>query len=74
MHRNGIILVWPSNWEEMNMSQEEEVDSPNGDKRGDKKGKELEEKMESLIWQMNMFIACVVCFVVGCVLMYVVRK
>jgi len=54
----------------MNMSQEEEVDSPNGDK----KGKELEEKMESLIWQMNMFIACVVCFVVGCVLMYVVRK
>jgi len=57
----------------MNMSKEEEVDSPNGDKRGDKKGKELE-KMESLIWQMNMFIACVVCLVVGCVLMYVVRK
>jgi len=57
----------------MNMSKEEEVDSPNGDKRGDKKGKELE-KMESLIWQMNMFIACVVCFVVGCVLMYVDRK
>ncbi|CAD6235372.1 unnamed protein product [Miscanthus lutarioriparius] len=57
--RNGIILVRPSNWEEVNMSQEEEVDSPNGDKRGDKKGTELEEKMESLIWQMNMFIAYV---------------
>jgi len=43
-------------------------------RRGDKKGKELEEKMESLIWQMNMFIASGICFVVGCVLMYVVRK
>ena len=59
MKDTGIILVRPSNWVELMMEQEEaSVDSPNGDK----KGKELEQKMELLIRRMNMLIACVVCF------------
>ena len=59
MKDTGIILVRPSNWVELMMEQEEaSVDSPNGDK----KGKELEQKMELLIRRMNMLIAYVVCF------------
>ena len=40
----------------------------------EKKRDELEQKMESLIWKMNMFFVCVVCVVVGCVFMYAVMK
>jgi hypothetical protein len=39
-----------------------------------KKGKDLEQKMESLIFKMNMFIVVVVSVVVGAVLMYVLMK
>ena len=40
----------------------------------EKKRDELEQKIESLIWKMNMFFVCVVCVVVGCVFMYAVMK
>ena len=46
------------------------MDSPNGDT----KKKNLEQKLENLKWKMNMFIVCVVYVVLGCVLMYVVKK
>ena len=41
---------------------------------GEKNRNELEQKMEALIWKMNMFFVCVVCVVVGCVFMYAVMK
>ena len=41
---------------------------------GDTKKKNLEQKLENLKWKMNMFIVCVVCVVLGCVLMYAVMK
>ena len=46
------------------------VDSPNGDNNR----KDLEQKMETLIWKMNMFIVCVVSVVFGAILMYVAMK
>ena len=52
------------------MEQEERsVHSPNGDRI-----KNELEKMESLIWKMNMLFVCVVCVLVGCVIMYAVMK
>jgi hypothetical protein len=65
----GIIIVWPSNWAEL-LDEEDSVDSPNGDT----KKKKLEQKLENLKWKMNMLIVCVVCVVLGCVLMYAVMK
>ena len=68
MKVRGIIIVRPSNWAELLDEEEGSVDSPNG---GTKK-KNLEQKLENLKWKMNMFIVCVVCVVLGCVLMYAV--
>jgi hypothetical protein len=65
----GIIIVCPSNWAEL-LDEEDSVDSPNGDT----KKKKLEQKLENLKWKMNMLIVCVVCVVLGCVLMYAVMK
>ena len=70
---DGIIMVWPAtpNWEDDNMEEEESsVHCPNGEKNRT----ELEQKMESLMWKMNMFFVCVVYVLVGCVFMYVVMK
>ena len=47
------------------------VDSPNGP---DNNRKDLEHKMETLIWKMNMFIVCVISVVFGSVVMYVAMK
>ena len=69
MKDHGIIIVRPSNWIEL-LDEEGSVDSPNGDT----KKKNLEQKLENLKWKMNMFIVCVVCVVLGCVLMYAVMK
>ena len=68
----GIIVVRPANWEDDVHADEEEssVPIPTVEKKRD----ELEQKMESLIWKMNMFFVCVVCVVVGCVFMYAVMK
>ena len=70
MKDSGIIIVRPSNWAELLDEEEGSVDSPNGNT----KKKNLEQKLENLKWKMNMFIMCVVCVVLGCVLMYVVMK
>ena len=70
---DGIIMVRPAtpNWEDDNMEEEESsVHCPNGEKNRI----ELEQKMESLMWKMNMFFVCVVYVLVGCVFMYVVMK
>lgn len=68
----GIIIVCLSNWVELVEEEEEEgsVDSPEDDKQR-KKGV-LEHKLDNLMWKMNM--VHVACFVIGCVLMYVVMK
>jgi len=66
----GIIIVRPSNWAEV-VEEEASVESPDGDKQ---QRKELELKLEKLMLKMNMFIACVVCVVFGCVVMYAVMK
>ena len=47
------------------------VDSPNGP---DNNMKDLEHKMKTLIWKMNMFIVCVISVVFGSVVMYVAMK
>ena len=65
----GIVIVRPSNWAEV-VEEEASVGSPDGDKQR----KELELKLEKLMLKMNMFIACVVCVVFGCVVMYAVMK
>lgn len=38
------------------------------------KRKALEQKMDNVIWKMNLFIACVVCMFFGGVLMYAAMK
>jgi hypothetical protein len=53
---------------------DDENGSINSPDRPVKKGKDLERKMESLIFKMNMFIIVVVSVVVGVVLMYVLMK
>ena len=70
MKDRGIIIVHPSNWAELLDEEEGSMDSPNGDT----KKKNLEQKLENLKWKMNMFIVCIVCVVLGCVLMYDVIK
>lgn len=68
---NGVIVVHPSNWAELVHEEEDDlVDSPNGDKQK----KALEQKMDNVIWKMNLFIACVVCMFFGGVLMYAAMK
>ena len=66
----SIVIVRPSNWAEV-VEEEASVGSPDGEKQ---QRKELELKLEKLMLKMNMFIACVVCVVFGCVVMYVVMK
>ena len=56
MKDHGIIIVHPLNWAEL-LDEEGSVDSPNGDT----KKKNLEQKLENLKWNMNMFIVCYQC-------------
>ena len=65
----GIVIVRPSNWAGL-VEEEASMGSPDGDKQR----KELEHKLEKLMLKMNMFIACVVCVVFGCAVMYAVMK
>ena len=65
----GIVIVRQSNWAEV-VEEEASVGSLDGDKQR----KELEHKLEKLMLKMNMFIACVVCVVFGCIVMYAVMK
>ena len=50
--------------------EESSVHCPNSEKNRI----ELEQKMESMMWKMNMFFVCVVCVLVGSVFMYAVMK
>ena len=60
-----------SNWEDENVEEEESsVHCPNSEKNRI----ELEQKMESMMWKMNMFFVSVVCVLVGSLFMYVVMK
>ena len=52
---DGIIIVGSSNQEQAVEQEERSVHSPNGDRIKN----ELEKKMESLIWKMNMLFVCV---------------
>jgi len=71
LKEKGIIQVRPSNWAELVDHEDVLVDSPNGP---DNNRKDLEHKMETLIWKMNMFIVCVISVVFGSVVMYVAMK
>ncbi|CAO2047580.1 unnamed protein product [Urochloa humidicola] len=68
----GVVVIRPSQWGELvNQEEEEEsVDSPNDDKQK----KALEQKMDNVIWKMNVFFECVVFMFVGGVLMYCAMK
>ncbi|CAN6230877.1 unnamed protein product [Urochloa humidicola] len=62
----GVVVIRPSQWGELVNEEEESVESPNDDKQK----KALEQKMDNVIWKMNVLFTCVVfMFVVG-VLMY----
>jgi hypothetical protein len=77
----GVIVFRPSNWAN---AVDEVVDSVecqigSGEQRQaveDKKMKKgLEEKMDNVIWKMNLIIMAVVCVVFGCLLgMYDAKK
>jgi hypothetical protein len=77
----GIIVFQPSNWAD---TVDEVVDSVecqigSGEQRQaleDKHWKKaLEEKMDNVIWKMNLIIVAVVCVVFGCLLgMYAAKK
>ncbi|CAN6246409.1 unnamed protein product [Urochloa humidicola] len=68
----GIIVVHQTNEAQFvdEEEQEDSVDSPNVDINKNN----LEQKLENLIWKMNMFIVCFACVALGCVVMYAVMK
>ena len=76
-----VIVFRPSNWAD---TVDEVVDSVecqigSGEQRQaleDKQRKKaLEEKMDNVIWKMNLIIVAVVCVVFGCLLgMYAAKK
>jgi hypothetical protein len=77
----GIIVFRLSNWAD---AVDEVVDSVecqigSGEQRqaleNKQRKKALEEKMDYVIWKMNLIIVAVVCVVFGCLLgMYAVKK
>jgi hypothetical protein len=78
---DGVIVFRPSNWAD---AVDEAVDSVecqigSGEERQaleDKQRKKvLEEKMDNVIWKMNLIIVVVVCVVFGCLLgIYAAKK
>ncbi|CAL4970110.1 unnamed protein product [Urochloa decumbens] len=66
----GVIVVRPSQWAEMVNEEVDSVQSPNDDKLK----KSLEQKMDNVMWRMNLFLACVVFMLFGSVLMYYAMK
>jgi hypothetical protein len=82
LKNTGVIVVRPSNtnWGDEGVQVDEafpvdeEVDSIDTHVRSDKQRKP-EEKMDIVLWKMNMMIVCVVCGVFGFVVgMYFARK
>jgi hypothetical protein len=77
----GVIVFRPSNWadtfDEVVDSMERQIGS--GEQRQaleyKQRKKALEEKMDNVIWKMNLIIVVVLCVVFGCLLgMYAVKK
>jgi hypothetical protein len=75
----GVLVFRPSNWADTvdKVVDLEEYQIGSGEQRQaleDKQRKKvLEEKMENVIWKMNLIIVVVVCVVFGCLLgMYIV--
>ena len=81
LKETGIIVFRPSNWAD---AVDEVVDSVecqigSGEQRQaleDKQRKKaLEEKMDNVIWKMNLINVTIVCVVFGCLLgMYAAKK
>jgi hypothetical protein len=77
----SIIVFRPSNWAD---AVDKVVDSVecqigSGEQRqaleDKKRNKALEEKMDNVIWKMNLIIVAVVCVIFGCLLgMYAAKK
>jgi heme/copper-type cytochrome/quinol oxidase subunit 2 len=76
----SVIVFRPSNWAD---AVDEVVDSVecqigSGEERQaleDKQRKKAQEKMDNVIWKMNLIIVAVVCVVFGCLLgMYAAKK
>ena len=77
----GVISFRPSNWADVIDEVVDSVDcqlgSDNQRKAPDDKQrkKALEEKMDNVIWKMNLIIVGAVCVVFGCLLgMYAAKK
>jgi hypothetical protein len=77
----GVIGFQPSNWadavDEVVDSVECEIGSSEQRQALEDKQrkKALEEKMDNVIWKMNLIIAAIVCVVFGCLLgMYAANK
>jgi hypothetical protein len=68
----GVFVFRPSNWEDM---VDEVVDSVECQIGIGEQRQALEEKMDNVIWKMNLIIVAVVCVVFGCFLgMYAAKK
>lgn len=82
LQSTDIVVVRPSNWAVGGFTGGEafpvndEVDSKNTQIWTKKeKQRKLEDKVENVLCKINMMIVCVVCIVLGCVvLMYCARK
>jgi hypothetical protein len=77
----GVIIFQPSNWADVvdKVVASVECQIGSGEQRQaleDKQRKKaLEEKMDNVIWKMNLIIADIVCVVFGCLLgMYATKK
>jgi hypothetical protein len=77
----GIIIFRPSNWADIvdEVVDLVECQIGSGEQRKALKDKQRkkapEEKMDNVIWKMNLIIVAVVCVVFGCLLgMYAAKK
>jgi hypothetical protein len=76
----GVIVFRPSNWADtINVVDSVECQIGSGEQRqalDDKQRKKaVEEKMDNVIWKMNLIIVVVVCVVFGCLPgMYAAKK
>jgi hypothetical protein len=67
-----VIVFQPSNWAD---AVDEVVDSVECQIGSGEQSQALEEKMDNVIWKMNLIIVAVVCVVFGCLLgMYAAKK
>jgi heme/copper-type cytochrome/quinol oxidase subunit 2 len=76
----GVIVFRPSNWADVvdDVVYLVECQIGSGEQRQaleKQRKKALEEKMDSVIWKMNMIVVTIFCVVFGCLLgMYAAKK